>query len=82
MVDLRLNTVLDKDLVNLCFGKTDYEKEITWLIGHYVEFVWDRIYVREAQASLDTLIGYLKFKYRDFQNSCSLYLRNIKDLGL
>ena len=82
LVDVRLNTVLDKDLVNLCFGKTDYEKEVTWLIGHYVKFVWDRIYVREAQASLDTLIGYLKFKYRDFQNSCSLYLRNLKDLGL
>ena len=57
--------ILDWDVINLFFPKSRQDKEIVWLLTHYVLYVWDNVHVKESDVKLDQFIGYLKFKYKE-----------------
>ena len=57
--------------------KTSSENDLTWLVGQYVGFVWSKIYVAGDNVSLETFIGFLKFKYREFTMSSGMELRQL-----
>ena len=56
-------------MLNLAFPKSSYEKEISWLIGSYVNFAWTEFSVRDSALDLDIFFGFLKFKYKENANA-------------
>jgi len=78
-MDVRFSGLPDWDILNLCYHSTTYDQEVTWLLANYVQFVWDRTYVRERNKRLDTFFGFLKFKYREILGS--LVLRKLDEFG-
>ena len=59
--------ILDWDVINMFFPKSRHDKEIVWMLTHYVLYVWENVHVKESDVKLDQFIGYLKFKYKQFQ---------------
>ena len=57
----------DWDVINMFFPKSRHDKEIVWMLTHYVLYVWERVHVKESDVQLDQFIGYLKFKYKESQ---------------
>ena len=57
--------VLDWDVLNLFFPKSRRDKEMVWMLTHYVLYVWNSLYVKESDVKLDQFIGYLKFKFKE-----------------
>ena len=57
--------VLDWDVLNLFFPKSKHDREMVWMLTHYVLYVWDSLHVKESDVKLDQFIGYLKFKYKE-----------------
>ena len=55
----------DWDAINLFFPKSRHDKEVVWMLTHYVLYVWDNVHVKEADVKLDQFIGYLKFKFKE-----------------
>ena len=37
------------------------------MLTHHVLYVWDSVHVKESDVKLDQFIGYLKFKFKEFQ---------------
>ena len=50
--------------MNLFFTKSRHDKDIVWMLTHYVLCVWDSLHVKESDVKLDQFIGYLKFKFK------------------
>ena len=62
------NNILDEKLLQLNFSKTKADKEIVWIMGHYVQQAWEYIYLEERETlSRDKMFGFLKYKYRQEQ---------------
>ena len=59
--------ITDWDVINLFFPKSRHDKEIVWMLTHYVIYVWESVYVKESDVKLEQFIGYLKFKYKQSQ---------------
>ena len=57
--------VRDWDVLNLFFPKSRRDKEMVWMLTHYVLYVWNSLYVKESDVKLDQFIGYLKFKFKE-----------------
>ena len=57
----------DWDVINMFFPKSRHDKEIVWMLTHYVLYVWENVHVKESDVKLDQFIGYLKFKYKESQ---------------
>ena len=57
--DQQLSGEVNLNLVNLCFSKTVYEKEILWLLSNYIQYIWERAFVNEEAVCLNTFFGYL-----------------------
>ena len=57
------------ELIRFKLPKSNGEKEVIWLLGHFVEKVWNDL-VRRGNPSLKAgeMFGYLKFKYRANQH--------------
>ena len=55
----------DWDVINLFFKKSRNDKEVVWLLTHYVLYVWESVYVKESDVKLEQFIGYLKFKFKE-----------------
>ena len=70
----------DWDLINFQFPGSASDKEGVWLIGTYVDKVWEDNFVRGGQGlRLDQFFGFLRFKYK-MANDCGLGLRVIPGL--
>ena len=41
------------------------DKEVVWMLSHYVLYVWDNVHVKESDVKLEQFIGYLKFKFKE-----------------
>ena len=57
--------ILDWDAINLFIPKSRQDKEMVWMLTHYVLYVWDSLHVKESDVKLDQFIGYLKFKFKE-----------------
>merc|ERR1711895_196522 len=57
----------DWDVINLFFPKSRHDKEVVWMLTHYVLYVWNCLQVKESDVKLDQFIGYLKFKFKESQ---------------
>ena len=57
--------ILDWDAINLFIPKSRQDKEMVWMLTHYVLHVWDSLHVKESDVKLDQFIGYLKFKFKE-----------------
>ena len=55
----------DWDMINLFFPKSRHDKEMVWMLTHYVLFLWDSVHVKESDVKLEQFIGYLKFKLKE-----------------
>ena len=55
----------DWDVINLFFKKSRHDKEVVWMLTHYVLYVWESVYVKESDVKLEQFIGYLKFKFKE-----------------
>ena len=73
--------VPDSKLIGFLFPKCEREREVIWLLGNYLEFVWSRIYVKnEDVLKWEELFGFLKFKYRADQLGARYILNHIPGL--
>ena len=52
------------ELINLFLPRTQYEQEIVWLVGNFVGYVWDNVYIRNSEVRLEKLFGFLTFNYK------------------
>ena len=79
--ELLEEVLLDTTLINFFIPKCNKEKEVAWLLGSYIEKVWNDVtYQGMNAAKIDEFFGYLKFKYRMDQlgSRCSLDINAFK----
>ena len=63
----------DWDLLNLFLPRNRFEREVTWLIGHFIYWVWFERKVRARSVlKLEHLFGFLRFKYKTLQFDTNL----------
>ena len=67
----------DWDSVNLLFTKSSNDSEIVWMISSYVLYVWEMVHVKKIEVKLDKFFGYLTFKYKMHQTTCTDQLLNL-----
>ena len=58
----------DWDILNLFLPVSEFDKEVVWMISSYVLFIWDNIFVRNADVKLEQFFGFLTYKYKENQN--------------
>ena len=63
---LGLRNVSDKCLLGFQWPKSRRDKEISFLVGHYVYVIWDMLMKRKLQAVCEReFFGFLRFKYKE-----------------
>jgi hypothetical protein len=67
--------VSDWDILNLFLPVSEFDKEVVWMISSYVLFIWDNIFVRNADVKLEQFFGFLTYKYKENQNFSSFKLK-------
>ena len=70
------------ELINLFLPATQFEQEIVWLVGNFVEYVWDNVFIRNSEVKLEKLFGFLSFKYKIDQKLSGVSLSQIRGLAL
>ena len=53
-----------------------------WLVGNFVEYVWDNVFIRNSEVKLEKLFGFLSFKYKIDQKLSGVSLSQIRGLAL
>ena len=71
--------VPNTDLIKFRVPSSSFDKEITWLLGTYLEKVWRDVVQKGRGIHADEFFGFLKFKYRVDQQGAR-YLLNIPEL--
>ena len=69
----------DWDLLNFFFPSALNEMAMVWLLSSYVQFVWEKAYVKKVHVDLNTFFGFLTFKYRDYITSSGCKLNGMED---
>ena len=54
----------DWEILNLMFPNNRCDKEITWLLGHYVNFTWKHFLSEQTEIKVDKLFGFLMCRYK------------------
>ena len=66
--DLLGVSVENSCFISLDFPKSDYENEVTWILGLYVDYVWGALQKDgNSKIDRDKWFGFLKFKYKTDQ---------------
>ena len=73
--------IMNWDILNLFVPGSEYDMEVVWLVSSYVLYVWENIYVRNADVKLDQFFGFLTYKYKEHQNLSSLKLKQINGIS-
>ena len=66
-------------MIPTVFSASQYDKEITWLLGNYFEKVWNDVVRKGKGIKTEEFVGFLKFKYRADQQGARLCLCRIND---
>ena len=45
------------ELLNLFLPKSQFEKEIVWLMGTYVEYVWSKVFTGDSELKIEKFLG-------------------------
>ena len=71
----------DWELLNLRFPNVDRAKEVLWLVGTYIEGIYDRVFVNEKH-KIDgaEFFGWLQFKFRMANYGARQVVENILEL--
>ena len=80
LCDQALN-VSNWELLNLFLPGTSYEQEIIWLVGNFVCYVWENIFIRNTEVKLEKLFGFLSFKYKMDMKLSGVSLVHIRGLS-
>ena len=65
--------ITDSKLLNFSWAKTNWDKEVIWLIGWFVWFTWDRCGFRGLnKINGREMFGFMTFKYKEARNQESL----------
>ena len=75
------HNTLNWDILNLFVPGSEFDKEVVWLVSSYVLFVWDNIFVRDAEVKFEQFFGYLTFKYDEHQNLSSSKLKHLDGIS-
>ena len=67
LVDIQQNS--DWDIVNLAFPTSRKEKAFAWIIGAYVNYVWQTSMVKDELLVVDKFFGFLTYKYKEMRPS-------------
>ena len=73
--------VSDWDILNLFTPASEFDKEVVWLISSYVLFIWENIFVRNAEVKLEQFFGFLTYKYKENQNFSRLKLKYMNGIS-
>ena len=65
------------EFLNLFLPRGTNQLGMLWLIGKFLQYVWNTVYVKENPVKVDKFIGYLKFKYKNDKVSSSVILRSL-----
>ena len=52
------------ELLNLMFVKHLMDREVVWLLGTVVEYIWEEKFVRKRRVKLEHLIGRIQLKFK------------------
>ena len=70
------------ELLNLMFVKHIYDKEVVWLIGAVLEFIWAEKLGRKKHVRLENLIGHTQLKFKENQFSRKPTLNHIVGISI
>ena len=73
--------ISDWDILNLFVPDSELDLEVTWLISSYVIFIWENIFVRNAEVKFEQFFGYLSFKYKSLQNISRYQMRFLNGIS-
>ena len=63
-LDLSVVNISNMDLITLKYPKNANDLFCVWLVGNYMQFVWNTVHVQGAHLKKEKVFGYLKFKYK------------------
>ena len=58
------SNISNMDLITLNFPKNTNDLFCVWLIGNYMETIWNTVYVQNVHLRKERVFRYLKFKYK------------------
>ena len=73
-------TTSNFEFLNLMFMKHVFDKEVVWLLGTVLEFIWAEKLGRKVNVKIEHLIGYTQLKFKENQFSrkpCLNYITGI-----
>ena len=83
MVSLVGQTPTNFDLINFNWSKSPNDNEAVWLIGNYLDLIWNLLYrKRKDWLKKETVFGFLKFKFKEDQMGARHKLKHIPELQL
>ena len=61
-----LTNVENASLLKFNWPKSRHDREIVWLISHYIFVVWDMLHIRKLTTINDgAFFGYMRYKYKE-----------------
>ena len=69
------------NILNLFLPDSEVDVEVTWLISSYVRYIWENVYVRNAEVKMEQFFGYLSFKYKDHQNIARYQMKHLNGIS-
>ena len=73
--------ISDWDILNLFVPDSELDLEVTWLISSYVIFIWENIFVRNAEVKFEQFFGYLSFNYKSLQTISKNQMRFLNGIS-
>jgi hypothetical protein len=71
----------DWEMLNLRLPGVDRSQEVLWLVGTYVEGIYDRVFINEKQQINGAeFFGWMHFKYRMANHGARIVVGNILEI--
>ena len=83
-----MNSLVDQncsnyDLINFKWMKSINDNEAVWLMGNYLDLIWDLLYRKRGDSlKKEVIFGFLKFKFKEDQQGARTKMKQIPDLQL
>ena len=83
-----MNSLVDQncsnyDLINFKWTKSINDNEAVWLMGNYLDLIWDLLYRKRGDSlKKEVIFGFLKFKFKEDQEGARTRMKQIPDLQL
>ena len=73
----------NSDLINFKWTKSINDNEAVWLIGNYLDLIWNLLYRKRVDfPKKEVVFGFLKFKFKEDQVGARIKMKQIPEMKL